>query len=109
MLSAIPNHNTAAKVVEKNGCVKVIIKNIRPAYLVPPISWFVPYKPQREITLDPLGTYLWKLCDGKKTVENLIDQFKDEYELTFHEAKTCVTDYLRKLVQRGILAVVLDQ
>lgn len=118
VLEAVPQKNTAAIVKYKNqnphgdpqtaDVVTIIVKNIRPAYLVPPVSWFVPYKPQREITLDKLGTYLWNLCDGKKNVEQIVDEFKAHYDLTFHEAKTCVTDYLKKLIQRGILAVVID-
>lgn len=107
MLAAVPTHNSAANVQEHDDCVAVIIKNVRPGYMVPPISWFVPFKPQKVFRLDPIGTFLWKLCDGKRSVEDIIDCFKDEYDLTFHEAKTAVTDYLKKLVQRGVLAIIM--
>lgn len=108
MLAAVPEQNTAAQVSRHGDCVTISIRNVKPSYMVPPISWFVPFKERKVITLDPLGTKLWQLCDGKRSVEDIIDIFRADYELTFHEAKTCVTDYLKQLVQRGALAVVLD-
>lgn len=109
MLQAIPEKNTAAQVTRHGEQVSIFIRNVRPAYLRPPISWFVPFKERRIVALDALGTRLWTLCDGSRTVEDIIDAFCADYELSFHEAKTCVTDYLKKLVQRGVLAVVIDR
>ena len=111
MLLAIPTPNTAAnaKYDEGSGLVTVTVKNIKPDYMIPPFSWVVHFSPQKEITLDKLGSQLWKLCNGKNTVENIIDLFKDAYGLTFHEAKTSVVEYLKKLIQRGVVAVIIQE
>lgn len=85
----------------------VVVKTRKPNYIIPPISWFVPYRPEREITLDAIGSRLWRWCDGQRTVEDVIDLFKDAYDLSFHEARAAVVDYLRQLIQRGILAVMM--
>lgn len=108
MLAAHPVRNTAAAVREKGeNTVTVVVKTRKPNYIIPPISWFVPYRPEREITLDAIGSRLWRWCDGQRTVEDVIDLFKDAYDLSFHEARAAVVDYLRQLIQRGILAVMM--
>ena len=109
MLAAIPVRNEAATVVkDEEDAVSVSVRNKKPGYRVPPISWFVPYKPVITIELDGLGAKLWHCCDGEHTVEQICDIFSKEYGLTFHEAKTAVTDYLKRLIQRGVLAIILD-
>ena len=110
MLKAVPVKNTAAKVVsESDATVAVQVKNRKPGYRIPPISWFVPYKPTITVELDELGTQLWRCCDGARDVEAICDFFSAEYGLSFHEAKTAVTDYLGKLIQRGVLAIIMQQ
>ncbi len=110
MLKAVPVKNTAAKVVgESDKAVSVQVKNKKPGYRIPPISWFVPYKPTITIELDELGSRLWRCCDGEHDVEQICDAFSEEYGLSFHEAKTAVTDYLGKLIQRGVLAITMQE
>jgi hypothetical protein len=46
------------------------------------------------------------MCDGKRTVEQMVDFFAAKYELSFHEARTAVSGHLKALVQRGALAMV---
>jgi len=110
MLKAVPVRNSAAKVLsESDASVSVQVKNRKPGYRIPPISWFVPYKPTITIELDELGTKLWHCCDGSRDVEAICDAFSEEYGLSFHEAKTAVTDYLGKLIQRGVLAITMQE
>ena len=110
MLAATPVRNEAAKVVkDEQETVSVSVRNKKPGYRIPPISWFVPYKPVITIELDGPGAKLWHCCDGNHTVEQICDIFSRDYKLTFHEAKTAVTDYLSKLIQRGVLAIILQE
>ena len=108
MLRARPTRNTAARAVE-NGSpgVTLYVQRRRPAWMVPPVSWVVPYSAEREIVLDALGRQVWQWCDGNLTVEEIVDRFKDDHRLTFHEARAAVTGYLQKLIQRGVLAIVI--
>lgn len=109
MLWAVPIRNTAAEIVKDEAAsVSVTVANRRPAYMIPPVTWFVPYKKRVTIELDGMGARLWHCCDGVATVENICDTFSKEYGLSFHEAKTAVTEYLGKLIQRGILAIILE-
>ena len=110
MLRAVPMRNTAARAVEnqENG-VTVYVKQKRPGFMVPPLSWIVPFRPERSVTLDGIGARVWRWCDGTRTVEEVIDLFRGTYSLTFHEARAAVTGYLRMLIKRGILAVAIQE
>ena len=109
MLTARPVHNAAARVVDAGGDVTVYVKSVRPWYMIPPLSWIVPHQPERGSVLDGLGSQVWRWCDGRRTVEDVIDVFAGEYDLTFHEARVAVTGYVKSLVQRGALAIVMSE
>lgn len=110
MLEARPLRNNAVR-IEKDSKKNVIIyvKASRPKYLVPPLSWIVPFRPERRVILDRLGTQVWNLCNGERTVENVVDIFGEQHHLTFHEARVAVTGYIKILTQRGVLAIVLRE
>ncbi len=75
-------------------------------YNNPPLTWILPFSQYRRIGLDRLGVKVWKECDGSTNVERIVEQFSVNYKLTFHEARLTVTDFLRDLSKRGIIAVV---
>ena len=108
MLLARPVPNAAARTEPRDGNrLAVYVKTKRPAYLVPPLSWIVPHPEERCAVLDPIGVRVWTLCDGRRTVEHVVDAFAAQYGLTFHEGRVAVTEYLKRLIQRGVLAIVL--
>ncbi len=110
MLLARAVHNTAATVHQDGeDAVRIGVKTIRPWYLVPPLSWIVPVRPERRVVLDRLGLEIWRLCDGVRTVETVADVFAAAHGLTFHEARAAVTGYINSLVRRGVMAVVLPE
>jgi hypothetical protein len=49
------------------------------------------------------------LCDGKATVESIIDEFAARHRLSFHESRVAVTGYLKTLIRRGVLAIELSE
>jgi len=107
MLRAVPVPNVAAGVQRiSEDELKITVKRRKPAFLIPPLSWFIRPRLQRTIVLDGLGAEVWDLCDGKRTVEDVTDDFARRHRLTFHEARLAVTEYLKRLVQRGALAIV---
>ncbi len=109
MLTACPVRNHAALIADPSAeTVTIRIKRDKPWYMVPPISWAIPMRNEREVILDRIGTQIWRLCDGSSTVEEVIDAFGERHALTFHEARASVTGYLKGLIQRGVLAIVVD-
>jgi hypothetical protein len=106
MLEATPLRNAAAA-VEPDGLegLRITVRSRRPGWLVPPLSWLLPLRRVRVVRLDRVGSRVWGLCDGERTVEAVVDEFARAYALTFHEARVAVIGYLKQLVQRGALAI----
>ena len=54
--------------------------------------------------LNELGTFIWKLCNGKHNIEQIVHKVVDEYEVEFSIAEKDVTEFLRDMVElRAIL------
>ena len=108
MLRARARQNRAARMEREPGeRVAVWVKQTR--RLVPPISWIVPFRRERLTRLDPIGSRVWSLCDGQRTVEEVVDAVAAQYRLTFHESRVAVTGYMKNLIQRGVLAIEMAE
>jgi len=78
----------------------------RPKYLVPPISWLLPFSKYRRVELEAAGAEIFRLCDGKRRVEDVIEKFAIDHKLSFREAQLPVGKFLTQLTERGLLAIV---
>ena len=106
-LAAVPMVNHAAtRTATPTGGTLVEVPIPRPRFLVPPISWILPFSGHRRIELDKLGTAVLQLCDGRRSVERIIEKFAADHKLTFRESQLSVTQFLRMLTERGVIAVV---
>ena len=59
----------------------------------------------RKLQLDVLGTEVWDLLDGRRTVGNLIERFAETHRLQHREAEVSVTRFLRELGRRGLIGL----
>ncbi len=107
VLRAVPYRNEAMEITDRpDGGLVASIPMRRPKFLVPPISWLLPYSSHRRVQLDALGAGVLRMCDGKSTVETLIERFASQHQLTFREAQISVTQFLRQMAQRGLVAII---
>ena len=106
LLAAVPQKNEAATVERTAEGMLVSIPVRRPRWLVPPISWVVPFSQKRRVELDAAGRLVLESCDGRRTVEEVIERFAGEHKLSFRESQLAVTQFLRELVKRGVIAIV---
>lgn len=107
MLRARPFANEAMERQRlSGGRLLVSVPLERPRYLVPPLSWILPFSSHRRVELDVLGVEVLDRCDGRNTVESIIEQFAQSHTLTFREAQLAVMQFLRQLTQRGLVAIV---
>lgn len=108
-LSGVPLRNEAAGVVDEGDEVRLSVALKRSRWLVPPISWVIKPRGEKTVRLDELGTEVWRLCDGERTLERIIDEFAERHSLTFHEARVSVTGYVKELMQRGALVIAAEE
>jgi len=59
----------------------------------------------KKIELDELGTEVWDLLDGKQSVRQLIKSFAGTHRLEPREAEMSVTQFIRELGKRGLVAM----
>jgi len=107
ILQAVPYRNEAMELkARRDGGVLATVPMRRPKFLVPPLSWILPYSTHRQVELDAAGAAVLQKCDGKHTVEGIIEEFAAENKLSFREAQLPVTQFLQQLTQRGLIATV---
>ncbi len=106
-LAAVPYVNEAMELHRRStGGAIASIPLRRPRYLVPPLSWILPYSSHRRVELDELGMRFLDLCDGVHTIEEIIENFARMHRLSFREAQISVQHFSKQLVERGVIAIV---
>lgn len=60
---------------------------------------------EKKIQLDELGTAVWDLMDGRRTVRQIVREFAQKYKLHNKEAEISVTHFLRILGKRGLIGL----
>ena len=107
MFKSVPHRNAAMRVeIREDGTALVSVPIRRPRYMIPPLSWLLPFSGKRRIELDTLGASVLDMCDGETTVEKMITRFAATHKLSFREAQAPVVQFLKMLTQRGVIAIV---
>ena len=111
VLKAVLIPNQAVKVLkeEADGSLTLAVPTRKPPMIRGVFSWLVRVPKERWSVLDPIGAAIWKSCDGKRTVEEIVVKFATFYRLSFHESRVSVTGYVKTLLQRGVLAVAMEE
>ena len=106
-LRSVPHLNRAVELNRRrNGTALATVPMRKPRFLVPPLSWLLPYSSHRRIELDAIGVGVIDLCDGTRTVAAVVEEFAERNKLTFRESQLAVTRFLRQLTERGVVAIV---
>ena len=59
----------------------------------------------KKLQLDELGTSVWDMVDGQRSVREIVAAFADTHRLERKEAEVSVTHFLRMLGQRGLIGM----
>jgi hypothetical protein len=68
-----------------------------------PILWAGPAR--KTIALDEIGSGIWRLCDGEHTLADLLLWMRRRWQFSYKEAEMGVTNYLKALMERGVLVM----
>jgi hypothetical protein len=60
----------------------------------------------KRIILDKIGSFVWDLCDGKNTIDDIITKLSETHKLTRREAEIPLRAYLQNLAKRGFIGVL---
>lgn len=61
----------------------------------------------KKFELDPFGTMVWELCDGKHTVESISKALRDRYKMNRAEADVALGAFLQTLSQRRLITLMV--
>ena len=104
LLRSIPVRNpTLTWVKDEEGRVTVLIPRKGTSKLLKRIALLPPVK---RVRFDDIGSYVWELCDGKRTVEDIIQELCKTYNLTRKEAETPLLVHLDRLRKRRIIGML---
>ena len=59
----------------------------------------------KKTELDRLGSAVWRLVDGRRSVGRISRMFAKEHQLLEREAEVAVTQFIRQLGQRGVIGL----
>ena len=59
----------------------------------------------KKLQLDAMGTQVWDMIDGKRTVKEIVRRFAEFHRLHRKEAEMSVTAFLHELGKRGIIGM----
>jgi len=107
-LHAIPRVNRAITLTKREGGALVTLPLRRPRWAAW-LGWLLPVAKERRVELDSTGAWVLALCDGERTVENVIDRVMQRHHLSFQEARASVLQFMRMLTERGVIALVYER
>lgn len=61
--------------------------------------------PTKKLQLDAMGSFVWKLIDGRRSVGEIITIFAKEHKISKQEAETAVTTFIKSLGLRGFIGL----
>ena len=110
MLRMVPHLNRMMKVHTTDNGAFLTVPRRNPWWLKHgPLAWFFPVRREHVMQLDAVGRTMLGYCDGQATVEYVIDRMMKKFKLSFQEARVSVMQFIRQLVQRGVLALVMPR
>jgi hypothetical protein len=72
--------------------------------------WFgAPREYERQYVLDALGGEVLAACDGHASVQEIVDDFARDHDVSGSESEIAVTTYLRTLMGRGLIGMEIRE
>ena len=60
------------------------------------------------LILQGSGREVWLLCNGRRTMREIIERYNRDKGLSFHTARLSVLQFIKQLSQRGFIIIVTD-
>jgi hypothetical protein len=61
----------------------------------------------KKIELEPIGAYVWELCDGSTTFESISKKLRDRYKMNRLEADAALMEFLQLLSRRRLITLLV--
>ena len=110
-LKVVPVHNTSARIVpsENPDELELHVTLLYSGALMTTIQRVLKLRSSKTYILDGIGKMVYESVDGRKTFEQLIDEFSASQKLTFFESRALLGKYFQDLTKRGVIVATLPQ
>lgn len=102
ILALRPQRNPALPWHEEDERVVLTIKR-RPTGASRLLAYMVHVPQERRVVLDELGSAVWRLLDGQRTLGQIARVLGREYQLSAREAELSLQQYFKELGRRGYI------
>jgi hypothetical protein len=107
---ARPHRNSALEYIEeKDGRVTLKVPLSKKGKIARFVSRSVDLPEHKQVELEPIGAMVWKLCDGKHTVEGIISKLQEEYKISKVEAEASLLTFLDTLEKRRFVSIEVPE
>ena len=110
-LQVVPVHNDGARIVSSENPDELELQvTLRySGALMTTLQRVLHLRQTKTYILDDLGKMVYESVDGRKTFEQLIDEFSERQKLTFFESRALLGKYFQDLTKRGVIVATLPQ
>jgi len=63
----------------------------------------------RDVELEPIGAYVWKLCDGSHTLESIAERLHREFKISKVEAEASLLSFVETLAKRRFITLSIPE
>lgn len=69
----------------------------------------LPKEVTKKVTLDEVGSFVWDMCDGKHTIEEMMQELSDKYKTMRQETEVALMTYFQQLANRRFIGVLVPE
>ncbi|MFN7017909.1 MAG: PqqD family protein [Fimbriimonadales bacterium] len=104
VLRLYPLRNAVVRSEQQEDGVYILIVPLPPRGLVGWLSRIFRLPREHRIELDEIGSVVWTLCDGRHSVETIVQRLVQQFKLERREAEYSLFVFLNTLSRRGFIA-----
>jgi hypothetical protein len=88
---------------QSGDIILTVPQNDRVSWITRTLARWLKVPTDRHVELDEVGGFVWLLCDGSHTVENIVQKTSKQYKMNRREAEVSVTMFLQMLHERNFI------
>lgn len=105
-LSSVPVKNESVKIgAAGDGDLLLVEVELRYSGWLRLLSKLLRPNRRKRFRLEGVGRQVYESIDGRKSFEELIDEFAGPHKLTFFESRALLMHYIEILMKRGLILI----
>lgn len=108
-LSARPMRNPGLEWHENDDGEVVIILPRRRDTLGKVLNWMFQVPEKKPVTMDEVGSLVWRHCDGNHTFGELLDLMSKKYQVSTREVEMSLGQFMQTLGKRGMVTALVPK